>query len=32
MRPSPLAAILLGPEKVPAICFEQSAIDALVAP
>jgi len=30
--PTPLGAILLGPEKVPAICFEQSTIDALVAP
>jgi 2-polyprenyl-6-methoxyphenol hydroxylase-like FAD-dependent oxidoreductase len=30
--PSPLGAIVVGPEKVPAICFEQSTIDALVAP
>ena len=30
--PSPLGAILLGPEKLPATCFEQSTIDALVAP
>ena len=30
--PSPIGAMLLGPEKLPAICFEQSTIDALVAP
>jgi 2-polyprenyl-6-methoxyphenol hydroxylase-like FAD-dependent oxidoreductase len=30
--PSPLGAILLGPEKVSATSFEQSTIDALVAP
>jgi len=30
--PSPLGAILLGPEKVPATFFDQSTIDDLVAP
>jgi hypothetical protein len=30
--PSPFGAILLGPEKVPAIAFEPSTIDALLAP
>jgi 2-polyprenyl-6-methoxyphenol hydroxylase-like FAD-dependent oxidoreductase len=30
--PSPLGAILLGPEKLPATFFEQSTIDALIAP
>jgi 2-polyprenyl-6-methoxyphenol hydroxylase-like FAD-dependent oxidoreductase len=30
--PSPFGAIVLGPEKVPAAVFEQSAIDVLVAP
>ena len=30
--PSPLGVILLGPEKLPATFFEQSTIDALVAP
>jgi hypothetical protein len=30
--PSPLGAILVGPERVPATFFEQSTIDALVAP
>ena len=30
--PSPLLATLVGPEKVPASYFEQSTIDALVAP
>ncbi|SEP46737.1 hypothetical protein SAMN02990966_06722 [Rhodospirillales bacterium URHD0017] len=30
--PSPLGVILLGPEKVPAAFFEQSTIDAMVAP
>jgi 2-polyprenyl-6-methoxyphenol hydroxylase-like FAD-dependent oxidoreductase len=30
--PSPLGAMLLGPDKLPAICFEPSTIDALVAP
>ena len=30
--PSPLGAILLGPDKLPAAIFEPSTIDALVAP
>src|SRR5262249_51074418 len=30
--PSPLLATLVSPEKVPASFFEQSTIDALVAP
>ena len=30
--PSPLGAILLGPDKLPAACFEPSTIDALLAP
>jgi 2-polyprenyl-6-methoxyphenol hydroxylase-like FAD-dependent oxidoreductase len=30
--PSALGAIVLGPEKLPAILFEQSTIDALLAP
>jgi 2-polyprenyl-6-methoxyphenol hydroxylase-like FAD-dependent oxidoreductase len=30
--PSPLGAILLGPDKLLATFFEQSTIDALVAP
>ena len=30
--PSPLPASLIGPEKLPAAAFEQSTIDALLAP
>jgi hypothetical protein len=30
--PSPIGAILVGPDKVPATFFDQSTIDDLVAP